>query len=203
MPARTDPQKVLAAARQFARENFALKHRYAMALHTDTSHPHVHLTVKAESEEGQRLYIRKPTLRQWREEFARHLREQGIEANATPRAVRWQPPSHKPDGQFRAEKRGVSTVLRQRVKGIVRDVLSGTKVREAGNAKLHKTRQEITADWRRSLGVVLAQGQHGLTLEIARFIKSMPPVRTDRQDLARQIKATTKHIERDLTSVRD
>jgi len=187
MPARTDAQKVLAAAREFARENFALTHRYAMVLHTDTPHPHVHLTVKAESEEGQRLYIRKATLRQWREDFARHLREQGIEANATPRAVRWQRPSHKRDGQFRAEKRGVSTVLRQRVKGIIKDVFTGTKVSEAGKAKLEQTRQEITTDWKRSLGVLLAQGQLGVARQVGRFIKSMPPVQTDRDALVEKL----------------
>ena len=186
MPALTDAQNVLAAARAFATENFALRHRYALALHTDTPHPHVHMTVKAESEEGQRLYIRKATLRQWREDFARHLREQGIEANATPRAVRWQRPSHKRDGQFRAEQRGVSTVLRQRVRGIAEDVLRGAKVSEAGKATLEHTRAEITADWKRSLGVVLAQREQGLALQIARFIRKLPPVQTDREALAEQ-----------------
>src|SRR5437870_5803877 len=46
MPAPTPPEKVLAAARKFAREKFALQHRYAMVLHTDQRHPHVHLVVK-------------------------------------------------------------------------------------------------------------------------------------------------------------
>jgi len=35
MPSPTPPEKVLAAARQFAREKFTSKHRYAMVLHTD------------------------------------------------------------------------------------------------------------------------------------------------------------------------
>ena len=59
MPAPTPPEKVLAAARAFAREKFALKHRYAMVLHTDQKHPHVHLVVKAESIQGPRLHIDK------------------------------------------------------------------------------------------------------------------------------------------------
>ena len=62
MPAPTPPDKVLAAARQFAREKFA-QHRYAMVLHTDQKHPHVHLVVKAENELGQRLHIDKQRLR--------------------------------------------------------------------------------------------------------------------------------------------
>ena len=59
MPAGTPPEKVQAAVRNFAREEFALKHRYVMALHTDEPHPHVHVLLKATSDEGQRLYIRK------------------------------------------------------------------------------------------------------------------------------------------------
>lgn len=93
MPAGTPAEKVLAAARVFARENFALQHRYAMVLHTDQLHPHVHVVVKCEHEFelGKRLYIRKrDTLRQWREQFAALLREQGVPANATPRQVRGQ-----------------------------------------------------------------------------------------------------------------
>lgn len=74
MPAGTPSDKVLSAVRDFAREEFGLKHRYAMVLHTDEPHPHVHVVVKAVSEDGVRLNIRKETLRGWREGFARHLR---------------------------------------------------------------------------------------------------------------------------------
>ena len=45
-------QQVHQAVRRFATEKFALQHRYAMALHTDQGHPHVHVVVKAVSEEG-------------------------------------------------------------------------------------------------------------------------------------------------------
>lgn len=41
MPAGTPPRKVLEAVRNLAREEFGLKHRYAMVLHTDEPHPHV------------------------------------------------------------------------------------------------------------------------------------------------------------------
>ncbi len=47
MPAGTPAQGVLAAARNFLREEFALQHRYAFVLHTDEPHPHVHVVVKA------------------------------------------------------------------------------------------------------------------------------------------------------------
>src|ERR1700722_8602479 len=61
MPAGTPSEKVLLAVRNFLREEFALKHRYAMVLHTDEPHPHVHVVLKAVSEHGQRLHIRKAT----------------------------------------------------------------------------------------------------------------------------------------------
>ncbi|OYV42639.1 MAG: hypothetical protein B7X10_06585, partial [Burkholderiales bacterium 21-58-4] len=112
MPAGTAPDKVLAAVRNFCREEFALKHRYVMVLHTDEPHPHVHLVVKAISEQGVRLNIRKATLRDWRREFARHLRAQRIEANATERAVRGASRAPKSDGIYRAAQRGDSTFMR-------------------------------------------------------------------------------------------
>lgn len=92
MPKGTPPERVVRAVQVFAREKFALKHRHAMALHVDQGHPHVHLVVKAVSEQGVRLYIRKPVLREWRRDFAKHLREIGVAANATERAVRGEPP---------------------------------------------------------------------------------------------------------------
>ena len=88
MPAPTPPEKVLAAAKTFAREKFGLKYRYAMALHNHQKHPHVHLVVKAEGCDVPRLHIDKAMLREWHGDFARMMRDQGIAANATPRAVR-------------------------------------------------------------------------------------------------------------------
>ena len=88
----TNPQRVLLAAQMFFREEFALKHRYVMALHTDELHPHVHVVLKAISEQGRRLNLRKATLKEWRAKFAAHLRKQGVAANAaTPRRLPDQP----------------------------------------------------------------------------------------------------------------
>jgi hypothetical protein len=65
MPPGTPPDKVLGAVRNLAREEFWGQHRYALALHTDEAHPHVHLVLKAVSEQGVRLNIKKATLRHW------------------------------------------------------------------------------------------------------------------------------------------
>jgi type IV secretory pathway VirD2 relaxase len=110
MPSGTSPNRLLAASRDFAREEFALKHRYAMVLHTDQAHPHVHLVVSAYNIEGTRLNIRKADLRRWREQFARHLRQHGIQANATPAQIRGRLSDFQNDGIFRTAQRGESRV---------------------------------------------------------------------------------------------
>lgn len=88
MPPGTPPEKVLKAVKRFAVKEFGDVHRHAMVLHTDEPHPHVHMVVKATSERGDRLYIKKATLRAWRQKFAFELRELGVPAKATERAGR-------------------------------------------------------------------------------------------------------------------
>jgi hypothetical protein len=89
MPSGTPPDKLLAAVRRFAQQQFADRHRYALALHTDEPHPHVHMVLKAFTEGWEnRLNISKPMLHQWRMEFAHLLIAQGIPAKATRRSAR-------------------------------------------------------------------------------------------------------------------
>ena len=113
MPAGTSPDRVMRATRAFCREEFALKHRYAMALHTDEPHPHVHVVVKAVSESGQRMDIRKATLRAWRESFAAQLRELGVPAHASSRQERGVSKPRLSDGRYRSIQRGASTVVQR------------------------------------------------------------------------------------------
>src|ERR1700730_3083859 len=143
MPPGTPAKGVLEAARNFAREEFALKHRYTLVLHTDEPHPHVHLVVKVVSEQGVRLNIRKATLREWRREFARHLREQGIAANATEPAIRGETRIHKTDGIYRATRRGDSTHTRARTESVAAEFLKGDRSVERGKSKLIETRADV------------------------------------------------------------
>lgn len=84
MPSGTPPEKLLESVRNFAQQEFGDRHRYALALHTDEPHPHVHMVLKAMTEGREHhLNIRKPMLRQWRQDFARHLCALGIPAKAT------------------------------------------------------------------------------------------------------------------------
>lgn len=88
MPPGTDRKAVTDAAREFAKREFASNFHYVFATHDDEKHPHVHLCVNAQGDDGTRLNPRKADLQRWREGFAEALREHGIEANATPRLVR-------------------------------------------------------------------------------------------------------------------
>jgi type IV secretory pathway VirD2 relaxase len=88
MPEDTPPEGVRLAAREFAKKTFAGNHEYVFALHTDEPHPHVHITVKMLGFDGKRLHIDRDKPQEYRETFADALRDEGIEAEATPRSAR-------------------------------------------------------------------------------------------------------------------
>jgi len=184
MPPGTPPVKVLAAVRHFAREEFALKHRYAMVLHTDVPHPHVHMVVKSVSEQGIRLHIQKAMLRHWRGEFARHLREQGVPANATERAVRGHSTLHKSDRICRAHHRGASTHMRERVEAVVASLVNGSLRVETGKYRLLETREEVKRGWQAASDLLLSAGQPQAAADVRRFIGQMPMPKTERELLA-------------------
>jgi hypothetical protein len=82
-----DSLTVLRAAREFASEELA-GHKYVMVLHDHQANPHVHISVRAESEHGHRLNPRKVDLHRWRETFAERLRGWGIDAEASRQVTR-------------------------------------------------------------------------------------------------------------------
>lgn len=187
MPPGTPPQKVLEAVKNFAREEFGLKHRYAMVLHTDEPHPHVHMVIKAVSEQGQRLNIRKATLRAWRTEFARHLRTLGVPANATDRAVRGESRSPKLDGIYRAEQRGESWRTRVRVEEGGRELQTGTLFAERSKKTLIETRKAVERGWWQVGEILAAQGKKDPAAKIRRFVSEMSPPRSNREMIAEEL----------------
>ncbi len=182
MPAPTPPDKVLAAAQHFARQKFA-QHRYAMVLHTHQQHPHVHLVVKAENELGRRLHIDKQLLRNWREDFAQLIREQGIAANATTRAIRGVNKTKRREGTFKAQHYGKSTVMRKRMIGIATELYRSGTVEGPAPHRL-ETRKSLVSAWMKAAEVLDTQGEVILAGEVRYFATHLPPVLTDRQRLA-------------------
>ena len=187
MPAGTPSKKVQAAVRNFAREEFGLKHRYVMALHTDEPHPHVHLVLKARSDDGQRLYVRKATLRQWREGFASHLRALGVAANATPRHVRGETRPRKSDGIYRAMSRGESTHFRKRVEAVHGELVKGKLQVESGKAKLIRTRQEVRRGWQAVSDELTRQGHPEIAAQVRRYVEQMPKPLTEKEWIATKL----------------
>lgn len=186
MPAPTPPEKVLAAARTFAREKFALKHRYALVLHTDQKHPHVHMVVKAESNDGSRLHIDKAMLRAWREDFAERMREQSVAANATPGVYRGRNKSTKKAAAYRAQRYGSAMALRERVVGIANELRATGRIVDQNHSKLEKTRKHVVAQWKSVADVLDRQGEVVLAGDVRYFAANLPSVLTDRERLAVQ-----------------
>jgi len=207
MPSPTPPDKVLAAAQTFAREKFALNHRYAMTLHTHQQHPHVHLVVKAEGVDGRRLHIDKALLREWRGDFARMMRDQGIAANATPRAVRGQSKQAARDAAFRAKRRPSSHAMRQQVESVANELSKTGTIRDPAHRRLLETRKAVVAGWMGIAATLDAQGEIVLAGEVRHFANHLPRVLTDRERLAeefiRHLKGHTRPQSRENDLARD
>lgn len=157
-----------------------------MVLHTDQRHPHVHLVVKAESEQGQRLHIDKAMLRTWREDFAQLMREQGIAANATPRVARGRNKGKVLDGIYRAHLRGKSTAIRTRVRDVVTTVLQHGSYRDPARERLIETRKSIVTGWLGIAEILDRQGETTLAGDVRHFAQHLPRVLTDKERLAVQ-----------------
>lgn len=203
MPKGTPPEKLLRAVQVFAREKFALKHRYAMALHVDQGHPHVHMVVKSVSEQGGRLYIRKPTLREWRQDFARYLRDLGVEANATERAVRGAARTTKQDGIHRAMLRGESTHMRVRAEAVARELAAGGLKPDSGGRVLLETRRRVLAGWRSLADILELDGNRELAAAARRFAEAMPSPMSEKEMIASQLRSQQEaHRVREKTLTR-
>lgn len=204
MPQGTPPQKVLEAAQFFARENFAFNHRYAMVLHdpaTDPKrdqtesgkNPHVHLVVKAVSETGERLYIRKNTLQVWREQFAQALRDRGVEANATPAAIRGKGRSSAKGAMHQhqerieqwqsdptANKKPIeSSYLQGQVETVLNEIVNGIVPNMPGKQILEDTRNNVVADWNATAHALRTAGMDNEAKAVEAFINDLPAVKTD------------------------
>lgn len=188
MPPGTPPDTVLAAVRNFAREEFWAQHRYAMTLHTDEPHPHVHLVVKAMSEQGVRLNIKKATLRQWRSQFARNLRAQGVPANATERAVRGISRTTMKDGIYRAGRRGESSHLRTQAETVAKELATTGSVQpESGKRALLETRVAIQRGWQSVADKLTQQGDQRLAAAVTQFFHRMDTPLTDREWMGQEM----------------
>lgn len=168
MPPGTERAAVHDSVRAFAADEFGGDFRYVFACHTDEAHPHVHLCVMARSNDGTRLNPRKADLQSWRESFAEHLREHGIEANATRRHARGvtKVPIPQPVANMQ-KKRGVTP----------------GRSHSSMRVEMHSKRVEIDQKVLRAYGAIaraMAEsddvGDRALAVEIVNLVKEMPVV---------------------------
>ncbi|KAK0361600.1 hypothetical protein LTR94_022686 [Friedmanniomyces endolithicus] len=208
MPAGTDEGRVHDAARAFAANLFADRHPYVFALHTDDRHPHVHLTVRALGRDGERLNPRKADLQLWRETFAAALRDRGVEAEATPRRAR---------GVVRKAERTPVRKLRERFErgdGPLPKTLAGALESAARPPSSEpvweaRLRQRQSAIRRRLVVEALrlqaskADGDRRLGQDLERFIRTLPPILTQREILARALAGDRGGADRRRDQIRE
>jgi hypothetical protein len=166
-----------------------------LVLHTDQPHPHVHLVVKAMGEHSRRLNLRKDTLRDWRRQFASHLRERGIAANATERAVRGVTKPQKADGIYWAMRAGRSTHMRRRAESVAAALSAGCLQVEPGKSRMLDTRRQVVRGWIGVQEALRAEGREGLASEVERFMAVMPQTRTEREWMAQALTERTPNLQ--------
>lgn len=165
MPPDTDAGAVLSAARDFASAEFA-QHKFAMVLHEPGSDPrstraHVHLVVRAQGWDGERLKPSKADLARWRQVFADRLIERGIAACATRR-------------QTRGELQPPKTLWDHRVQGLARKAWALRP-----SARAAATEANVLNAWRQVAGALSRSEEHedqNLAREMLDFVRAMPMV---------------------------
>lgn len=186
MPAGTNPDRLLDAAQEFAREQFGAKHPYMMVLHTPDNdphknappHPHVHLVVRAESFEGQRLYIRKDTLEGWREDFASRLRARGIDAQATRRHLRgqWRPAPDIANRKMETGRR--SRTLDEQFARAKRELEDPRHQRQPWERAIENRRQMVQRQLREAANELRQHGDERLAEAMEQRAAALPAVVT-------------------------
>lgn len=203
MPAETDPAGLLDAVAAVARERF-VGHQYLMAVHTQQTdpaddppaHPHVHLILRAENEDGHRIHIRKGDLRTWREQFAKELRARGIEANATSRAERGKSLKSIKGAEWHIQKRYERNRLSEepalapkarmaRFMEAARELQEGHVQAKPWEIAMAARRREVVRDLNHKIVLLRNEGEHTLADEVAQFVRDMPPLDSERLKMQR------------------
>jgi type IV secretory pathway VirD2 relaxase len=197
MPASTDPIALRDAARDFAGRTFGEAHDYVFVLHTDAGHPHVHLTVRALGDHGQRLNPKKADLDSWRQAFAEALRDRGVEAEATPRRARGvvrkaeKTPVRKLQERLAASDGGMPFVTAQAYRDAAPTAVGAETANPPWETAIARRQARIRALYLSQARLLAASAEpedRALARAVARFVAEMPPVETQRLALARRLR---------------
>jgi relaxase-like protein len=175
MPATADADVVREAAMDFVRRQFS-DHAFLVAWHHPdaddrTERPHLHVCVRAEDRGGRRLNPRKADLAEWRDRFAEALRERGVDAIATRRAVRRELRAPMRQSEYHRSRRDGIALKRPRQKPLTnREAVTRRAIMESWSQIARALARSPDAEDRRLAG------------EIARFIV----IRSERRAPARE-----------------
>jgi hypothetical protein len=175
MPSGTDPEKVKAAAVDFARDEFANR-SWVASLHVDRDHPHVHLTIARRDHDGRRFHPNRDDLFHYRQRFAEKLRGRGIEANATPAKARGIDPQHEHIAALKVrEKGGVPRLDKSRAERVDRYREDGRK--DPVEGVLREQRATVRAAYERSIAELSASPSmvnQMVAKSLQRFVDGLP-----------------------------
>jgi hypothetical protein len=184
-----DLESVRRASRSFGQEVFG-NHEYAFALHTDSSNPHCHLVVRMTDRDGRRINPRKGDLQHWREVFAEKIREQGYEAEATPRWTRGVTRKKEKSAVWHIESAGktkkprVSKVRASRIREAINEITGDTPSGSAlWESAINIKQAEVRRTWLLAAKKLEKQPDSenaGLSRHIRKMVAAMPPVETER-----------------------
>ncbi len=199
MPTGTDPERLKAAALDFAREEFANR-SWVAGLHVDRDHPHVHITIARRDFDGRRFHPDRDDLFRWRQRFAEKLRDRGIEANATPTRARGIDPSHEHIAVQKMRDKGqVPQIDKSRAERAKR--LRDQGIADPVEAILAGRQAMVRATYMRSVAELSASpslADQVVAKSLGRFVAAMPP---PEPNSARAMRATSPTRTRDGMAV--
>ncbi len=176
MPTGTDPERLKAAALDFAREEFANR-SWVAGLHVDRDHPHVHITIARRDFDGRRFHPDRDDLFRWRQRFAEKLRERGIEANATPTRARGIDPAHEHIAVRKMRDKGQVPLLdRSRAERAMR--LRQQGISDPVEAIIASRQATVRATYMRSVAELSASpslADQVVAQSLERFVATLPP----------------------------
>ena len=114
------------------------------------------------------------------------VREQGIAANATPRAIRGNTKRGTKGAIYRAQQGRVSSAVLERAKDVIRQLSETGTVRDQARELLVETRKKLVANWTATADALDAQGETVLAGEVRDFVRGLPRVLTDKERMAVQ-----------------
>src|SRR4029079_7285836 len=85
---------------------------------------------------------------------------------------------------YRAQRRGASTALRDKVASVVKELKATGTIRDPARKKLIETRKAVVDSWMRAADMLDRQGETSLAGDVRYFVKHLPPVLTERERIA-------------------